>query len=78
MGAIPRHERAVRPLCAGPSLAVALLFIIVVFGAIVFLVYRDRSPGPSYFASSTQARRQLPINGRFGDEPAAESPYVSA
>jgi hypothetical protein len=43
-------------------LAVALLFIIVVFGAIVFLVYRDRSPGYSYFTSSTQARRQLPIN----------------
>jgi hypothetical protein len=43
-------------------LALALLFIIVVFGAIVFLVYRDRSHGPSYFPSSTQARRQLPIN----------------
>jgi hypothetical protein len=31
-------------------LAGALLFIVVVFGAIVVLVYRDRRPGFSYFA----------------------------
>jgi hypothetical protein len=29
----------------------AILFIAAVFGAIVVLAYRDRSPGFSYFAS---------------------------
>jgi hypothetical protein len=42
--------RSVRSALYVPAivLAVALLFIIVVLGAIVFLVYRDRSPGDSY------------------------------
>ena len=50
-GTRTRHERAVRPLCAGPHLGRSVAALIVLgFGAIVVLVYRDRRPGFSYFA----------------------------